>query len=373
MQKRSVRVNMPRKHKGPPQESIDSILLALSRRDDLSMETLNHYLERLDEEWTHGAREQVLQLLRSNDTSAHAAAMFILSEVATTFDLNEMEGFVTDPTVSDVAKLTLAPLLKEFGSELADERLVEYLNDPVSAIQQMQMRILELVDQGEMGIQTILNDITEMPLERRISFVQWLGGSNDARAFRLLLPLLEGQTGKVAAEVIDALEQLGPLASQQAIPALNYFISTNSNRQLKQQARAVLGRLTMHTVPGTEDNALIETGEQRLSRYEACASFVDGSGAQLVMLSWQQPDGLLNVFQVFFQDQWGIKDCYGVGDVSIEHCLSLAFKKRASGVRSFLLITPVRSLPRHAPSINEHVVKFPSPTTSGDHSLRARR
>ena len=56
---------MPRKQHGPPQESIDSILLALSRRDDISQETLSHYLTRLDEEWANGARQKVLQLLRT--------------------------------------------------------------------------------------------------------------------------------------------------------------------------------------------------------------------------------------------------------------------------------------------------------------------
>ena len=54
---------MPRGRKGSPQESVDSILLALSRRDDIDPETLSHYFERLDEAWTSGAREKVFHLL----------------------------------------------------------------------------------------------------------------------------------------------------------------------------------------------------------------------------------------------------------------------------------------------------------------------
>lgn len=68
---------MPRGRKGPPQDSVDSILLAISRRDDIEPETLSHYFDRLDEEWTDGAREKVLHLLRSSDPSAHAAAVLI--------------------------------------------------------------------------------------------------------------------------------------------------------------------------------------------------------------------------------------------------------------------------------------------------------
>src|SRR2546429_6798847 len=107
---------MPRGRKGPPQESIDSILLVMSRRDDIDPDTLSHYLDRLDEEWTDGAREKVLHLLRTQNTSAHSAAVMILTELATDFDLEELESFVTDPTVADVTKLALVPILKKLGS-----------------------------------------------------------------------------------------------------------------------------------------------------------------------------------------------------------------------------------------------------------------
>ena len=39
-------------------------------------------------------------------------------------------------------------------------------------------------------------------------------------------------------EVIDALEQLGAIAVNHTIPALNHIIATSSDRQLKQHARA---------------------------------------------------------------------------------------------------------------------------------------
>ncbi|HLG77634.1 MAG TPA: hypothetical protein VKX46_14545, partial [Ktedonobacteraceae bacterium] len=121
---------MSRGRKGPPQESIDSILLALSRRDDIDPDLFSHYMGRLDAEWAHGAREKVLHLLRSNDVMAQTAALRILTELATDFDLEELEDFVADPTIGDLPKLSLAPILKNLGSEMADDAIVEYLNDP---------------------------------------------------------------------------------------------------------------------------------------------------------------------------------------------------------------------------------------------------
>ncbi|GLV59506.1 hypothetical protein KDH_63320 [Dictyobacter sp. S3.2.2.5] len=326
---------MPRGRKGSPQESVDSILLAISRREDIDPNTMSHYLDRLDEEWAEGAREKVLHLLRSNDALAQAAALRILSELSTDFDLEGLEDFVTDPTVSDLAKLSLSPILKELGSEMADEGIIEYLNDPAGAIRQMQMRLLELVGQNEMGVETILEDVVSMPVERRFAFINWLGNSNDPRAANLLVPLLENQTGKVVMAVIDALEQLGPISINQTIPALNHLIATSSNRQLKQQARTVLGRLTMQSMLGSEDAAMMEARQQQYPPYQARVSSIDGSGTQLIMLSWQRPDGLIKGVNILYHDQKGIKDCYGLDEMDSEQWDNLVEDLDEQGFSSF--------------------------------------
>src|SRR6185437_8878219 len=180
-------------------------------------------------------REKVLHLLRTSDTKAHSAAALILAELATDFDLDELEEFIADPTVGDLAKLTLAPVLKELDSELADDGIIDYLNDPEAAMLQMQMRLLELVGQSELGVESVLEDVVTMPMERRLGFINWLGASQDPRAANLLIPLLENQSSKIVITTIDALEQLGPVASNSSIPALNYLLATSSNRQVKQQ------------------------------------------------------------------------------------------------------------------------------------------
>jgi hypothetical protein len=321
---------MPRGRKGTPQDSIDSILLAMSRRTDVDPDTLSHYLDRLDEEWTSGAREKVLHLLRTTDARAHSAAALILSELATDFDLEELEDFVADPTVGDLAKLSLAPVLKELDSDLADDGIIDYLNDPESAMLQMQVRLLELVGQSELGVESILEDVLSMPVERRLGFIGWLGGSQDPRAAKLLIPLLENQSAKVAMAALDALEQLGAAAAEQSIPALNYLLATSSNRQVKQQARVVLGRLTMQVPPH-----ITHEGQQALPLHEARVSFVDGSGAQMVMLAWEKPDGLLKGVNLLCQDEWGIKDCYGTDEMARERWQELIGNMDEQGFISF--------------------------------------
>lgn len=284
----------------------------MSRRDDIDEDTLSHYFDRLDEEWTRGAKEKVLQLLRTSDVAAHSAAILILSELATSFDLEDLEDFVADPTVGDLAKLTLAPVLKELGSDMADDGIIDYLNDPEAAMLQMQTRLLELIGQSEMGIESVLEDVLSMPMERRLSFVGWLGMSQDPRAIRLLLPLLENQSTKVVQATIEALEQLGPIAAPHSIPALNYLISNSSNRQVKQLARAALGRLTMQSEPGVETTLQRELHQPL---HDARVSYIDGAGAQMIMLAWNRPDGLLKGVNVLYEDSYGIKDCYGADEM----------------------------------------------------------
>lgn len=326
---------MPRGRNGPPQDSIDSILLAIGRRNTIDDDTMSHYFDRLDEEWTTGARSKVLHLLRTNDPSAHSAAMIILSELATDFDLDELEDLVADPTVSDMAKLSVAPVLKELNSEMADDGLVEYLNDPETAMQQMQVRLLELVGQSELGVESVLDDVLSMSVERRLGFIHWLGDSMDPRAAKLLIPLLENANAKVVTAALEALEQLGNFATEQSIPALNYFVSHSSNRKLKEQARTILGRLTMYSSPGAEDAAMTNAHEYYLPLHEVRVSFIDGSGAQMIMFSWLRPDGLLKGVNILYQDQWGIKDCYGTDEMDAERWSTLVSDMDSKGFGSF--------------------------------------
>lgn len=326
---------MPRGRKGPPQDNIDSILLAMSRRTDIDSDTLSHYFDRLDEEWTDGARDKVMHLLRTNDMTAHSAAVLILSELATDFDLEELEDFVADPTAGDLAKLSLVPVLNELGSEMAEEGIIDYLHDPESAILQMQVRLLELMGKSELGVESVLEDVLAMPMERRLGFINWLGSSQDPRAARLLLPLLENQSSKVVMATIDALEQLGAVAAYQTIPALNYLLANSSNRQLKQHARAALGRLTMYSVPGLEEAAMEQTLQVQEPLHEARVSFIDGSGTQMVMLSWQRSDSLLKGVNVLFQDTWGIKDCYGTDEMEVDSWAELVESMEEQGFGSY--------------------------------------
>ncbi len=216
---------MPRGRKGTPQDSIDSILLAMSRRSDVDPDTLSHYLDRLDEEWTGGAREKVLHLLRTSDPKAHSAATLILSELATDFDLEELEDFVADPTVGDLAKLSRA-CAQGTGSRIWPTMgLSIILMIPRLLCSRCRFACLSWWAKVNWALNRFLEDVLSMPVERRLGFIGWLGGSQDPRAAKLLIPLLENQSSKMVPAAMEALEQLGAAAPEESIPALNYLLN----------------------------------------------------------------------------------------------------------------------------------------------------
>lgn len=69
--------------------------------------------------------------------------------------------------------------------------------------------------------------------------------------------------------------------------------------------------------------------------YDARVSFIDGAGAQMIMIAWQRPDGLLKGVNVLYQDDWGIKDCYGADDMDVDHWAELVRRLEDEGLGSF--------------------------------------
>src|SRR5712691_9774733 len=79
----------------------------------------------------------------------------------------------------------------------------------------------------------------------------------------------------------------------------------------------------------------ITATRQQLPLHEARVSFIDGAGAQMMMLSWQRPDGLLKGVNVLYHDQWGIKDCYGTDEMEVGQWTELVSDTEEQGFISF--------------------------------------
>jgi hypothetical protein len=320
---------------GTSQESVDAILLVMSEREIIDIDLMTHYLHHLHEEWIEGgARERVLHLLCSNEGRSQAVAIRVLTELATESDLEYLEDFVADPTVSDMPKISLAPILKALNSEMAEDGLLEYLNDGAGAIRRMQSHLLELAGKNMLGIETILNDFRSMPEDRQAGFISWLGNSGDPRAAYVLVPLLDLTSSKLVAAVIEALEVLGGLAVTQSIPALRRFLGFTYNRQLKELARATLERLTVQLMIEPEELILMESSFT-FCEHEARVSPPDSTGNQLIMLSWLRSDRLLQGVNLLINARSGLRDCYSIDEVSHEQWDALIQDFHAHGYNSF--------------------------------------
>lgn len=317
------------------QESIEAILLAMSERDSIDIDLMTHFLRRLHDEWVEGgAREQVLHLLCSNDGRSQAVAIRILTKLVTEADLECLEDFVTDPTISDVPKIALAPILRTLNSEMVDDGLLEYLNDGAGAVRQMQSHLLELAGKNMLGIETILNDFRSMPEDRQLGFIAWLGNSSDPRASYVLVPLLDLTSSKLVTAVIEALEVLGGIAITHTLPALRRFMSFTYSRPLKDQTRATIERLTLQLMIEPEEFKLMEK-QDSFYEHEARVSPLDSVGNQLVMLSWFRSDHLLQGVNLLINAVSGLKDCYSIDELHDEQWVALVQDFRTHGYNTF--------------------------------------
>ena len=93
----------------------------------------------------------------------------------------------------------------------------------------------------------------------------------------------------------------------------------------------------MQSMLKVEDAALMEARRYQLPAHEARVSFIDGSGTQLIMLSWMRSDGLVKGVNVLTQDQKGIKDCYGVDEMDAQRWRSLVSDLDEQGFSSFIV------------------------------------
>jgi hypothetical protein len=200
---------------------------------------------------------------------------------------------------------------------MADDGLLEYLNDGAGAIRQMQSHLLELAGKNVLGVETILNDFRAMSEDRQLGFIIWLGNSGDPRAVSILVPLLDLTNSKLVAAVIEALEVLGGLAVSRTIPALRRFLGFTSNRQLKDLARATIDRLTAQLLLEPEELTLMERHSSSCE-YEARVSPLDSSGNQLLMLAWLRSDRMLQGINLLINASYGLRDCYSLDEVSRE-------------------------------------------------------
>ena len=80
----------------------------------------------------------------------------------------------------------------------------------------------------------------ELPMEQRLGFINWLDMSQDQRAAKLLIPLLENQSSKVVLAAIEALEHAGTAQAEQLLQVL---AKGAAEARLTQEAKASLERL----------------------------------------------------------------------------------------------------------------------------------
>lgn len=273
-------------------------LLQQLERPALSQAEATRILKRL-----RSLRDAALPLLltraadprRSVRRSMRAALLELIREE----DVPILRRAIEDPQVPDLGKMEAFGALQKLGQAVDRNVVVEHLQDPEATFRVLQEDLLEdlIDDTSRPGESVHALMAQEGPIRHEI--VDRLAESGDARALRVLLPLLLTRSPETALRAVAAVERLGFLEGARTLEDL----ARNATRPaLRDAASAVAARLRAQGRPGFPALPPL---------YRAVASMIDGAGAQsLVLLRWHD-DESVSLANFLWRDDWGLRDAEG--------------------------------------------------------------
>jgi len=111
-----------------------------------------------------------------------------------------------------------------------------------------------------------------------------------------------------------ALEEIVAVADRGALGALDRVAATSPDEGFRSEIAAARRRLQMRLV-SSGDGASAETLPPIHSAY---LSLIDGQGGQVAIVVRQRDDGFYLLGQAFFDEEWGIKDSFGISRATWE-------------------------------------------------------
>lgn len=125
-----------------------------------------------------------------------------------------------------------------------------------------------------------------------------------------LLPLLETMAYSEQPTIAEiGIARLGTIQTFKVAQILSDINETHPNKKLRKAARKSLYKLRSAGIEVEMSHKAL-LGEQKHTRYKAMISAVDGTGAQLIMLSQEMLAGDLHLLHAIANDEKGIEECY---------------------------------------------------------------
>jgi len=224
--------------------------------------------------------------------------------------VQSLVDMVQDPAVADATKLKLISLIDQLEPDRDMSFLLNELDDPREALAHSQREHLSQLQRSrDLAIWVELM-VTQMPPDMRVAFIESLDDLNEPSAVPLLTCLCYDPDDEVALAAMNAVEHF---KDARALPALEELARKHPSPGVRTEALKTADRLRVRAslVPQAEPLPMAPL-------YRCYLTTIDGSGEQTAIISRRLSDETIELVDVTFDDQQGLKQCLGTDVQRVE-------------------------------------------------------
>lgn len=236
-----------------------------------------------------------------------------------------LEAVIDDETSTDHKKVSAANILQNLGYPQDFEELSEHLHNPHQMLLSTLENMIESLEQDTAVIQMV-NTLRVMDTESVVNLIENLKQFSDIRVNRLFIPMLTDDRSEIQLNLIKYLKDFW---SEELLMPLKYVSESAEDPAVRKEARMVY----FNTKMKVDNIGVQKSTTQKIEPLHKCiVSNIDGDGGQIVSITRRKKSGKLKLFNIFFNDRYGIKDCLGVDTLTQKEHNSMFGKMLLSGV-----------------------------------------
>lgn len=281
--------------------------------EDITVEEIEQKMETLMAMGEH-VQDVLLNIIRNCDDEMLPVVAYGLEYMDDPELIDPLIDILIDPSVREEIKLRILSILGNYGVDTSDPEFAEILEsafeDLEGVMHRSTMEMLDSIQQDDEAIAFLLEDFQEFPPEAQIEMVRQFGDTKDERAVKILEIFAEVDDKDVAQE---AIRYLGKIESPQAYTALEQIIADSNDAEITKVAEKSMRILQLANVkPIPTEERISELGDI----YKVIMSFIDGKGSRIVWIARWTENSKLETINLMLNTGVGIKDCYGVSNMS---------------------------------------------------------
>jgi HEAT repeats len=289
----------------PTDAEIEEIIECFINQD-LSMAEAEAAFERLSKAQKR-VMPRLLEMAASPDPKLYQTATILLAEIGIEKAAKPLHKLLEDPALEDEHKMSIMHALQALGGIPDGEDPFVYLSNPEAMLRKSKEAILSLI-QNPLQLETVLQAILEgdMPGMATPQALTAMAQSRDRRVLPLFLCLLHAPDDDIVMAAIEALKALGDPTTIACLEERAAYDPSPAVRQAAQEAAAHLASAT-----AAQPTSIFELPVAPPPLVSCRLSTIDGNGGQVLFIIRQTPDDVYEFLDLMFNDQQGIKDCFG--------------------------------------------------------------